>query len=541
MDVVPGVPRPGQASGTRRLQRSGARRRRSELWGHRRGSSSGRLRSSRSALTADGRIAEPQAVTPTIDAMVRIPRRVHRTGGLGGAPVGRGDGPRLRRQPGDRACHRGRGRRARGAGTLPGDAVRRRPGALVGAGSGRAPREVGDLHWSSSSPSNAAGRPPSIRANGNTDVNVLGVLAAHFGHIYCGVYAHVVRAGDITVGDPVVVDPAGARTRGARRARPRPAPRWATVLDRSAPSASVAGLGTGGSARATAQHRVPASTSGCTAPIRAPRPGATTRSRASEERTCGSRCASRTTAGSPRGYTSCARATASVVSGPFGGAVLDDGTRPRAGDHCGHRRHAGAGDPPGLVRRPGSDRGSISSTSSGSAEDLAHWHEVEEAVAVLPDARAHLFLTGRAAVGESATPGRPSPELIRSLLSEPGDTSVHLCGSAGFTNAMRSVVEEAGVARGQHPVRPLLLTTRSGSGTAGPPVARPAPGVLRRRALRHLVRRRRDHAARPRGVLRGARRRELPGRGLRHVRDPVDGDTAYVLDPTGVDSRTAPC
>src|SRR5205085_10380095 len=78
--------------------------------------------------------------------------------------------------------------------------------------------------------------------NGSTDVNVLGVLAAHFGHIYCGVYARVIRAGDIAVGDPLVVDPAASWIPAPDGPVPARAPRWATVLDRSSPSASVAGL-----------------------------------------------------------------------------------------------------------------------------------------------------------------------------------------------------------------------------------------------------------------------------------------------------------
>lgn len=71
---------------------------------------------------------------------------------------------------------------------------------------------VGDCELEVFSPIARCGAPTVDPDSGDQNINVLGILAADFGHECLGVYARVRRAGRVRPGDPVVVGPQRNRT-----------------------------------------------------------------------------------------------------------------------------------------------------------------------------------------------------------------------------------------------------------------------------------------------------------------------------------------
>lgn len=74
-----------------------------------------------------------------------------------------------------------------------------------------------------------------------SDLNIPGLLASRFGHMFCGVYARVVGAGRIAAGEAIEIDPADVvrvEVEGALREWPRAA----TILEKNVESPAVTSL-----------------------------------------------------------------------------------------------------------------------------------------------------------------------------------------------------------------------------------------------------------------------------------------------------------
>jgi len=65
--------------------------------------------------------------------------------------------------------------------------------------------KLGETELEISSPIKRCPTPGVNPATGERDINVTQGIQDHFGHIYCGIYANVVKAGDISTGDKVEI------------------------------------------------------------------------------------------------------------------------------------------------------------------------------------------------------------------------------------------------------------------------------------------------------------------------------------------------
>lgn len=86
------------------------------------------------------------------------------------------------------------------------------------------------------------GRRPTT---GSTEVNVPGILAAHFGHLYCGIYARVGTPGAVRVGERVHVGTPRSLTyasQGLSQAEMASAPRMARVTSVSWPATTATSI-----------------------------------------------------------------------------------------------------------------------------------------------------------------------------------------------------------------------------------------------------------------------------------------------------------
>lgn len=283
-------------------------------------------------------------------------------------------------------------------------------------------------------------------ADAVSDLNVPALLASRFGHMYCGVYARVVVAGDVPPGAPIeVLDEPAAPIEGERGW-----PRSGVVLERREESARTTSfwisdpLGFAPAARPGQHVRV--HLPGAAAPswrcytISATEPG---RLRISVKRD--GRVSSML-------HDEFSPGTELVITGPFGEVTIDPDA---SGDVL--LVSAGAGITPtvAMLRAlDGSARRIRVLHVERSAAELSLWHEVRDACAALPDAEAQLFLTREtptAAASVDATAGRPATDSFAAVLAELDlDTvSAYVCGPAEFTAELRERLAGLGL----HPER----------------------------------------------------------------------------------------
>jgi ferredoxin-NADP reductase/uncharacterized protein YcbX len=306
-------------------------------------------------------------------------------------------------------------------------------------------------------------------ATGVSDLNVPGLLASRFGHMYCGVYARVVSPGSVRVGDPLTpLGAAGSSGSTTRVERPAPFvgepdwPRTGRVVEREpAGSRSVSiwvedPTGLVGSARPGQHLRV--HLPGAKAPgWRAYTVSATAPGRARITVRRDGRISSALHDGFPVG-------TDVVLTGPFGAETLDgDGDQDAERDVV--LVSAGSGITPtaAMLRAlvaSGSTRRVRVLHAERSATDLALWEEVTDSIERLPDAVGRLHLTGTAdasglsdapgAVTAVARAGRPTAEDLRAVVAglDPERVSVFVCGPALFTADARATLVGAGVPAG---------------------------------------------------------------------------------------------
>jgi ferredoxin-NADP reductase/uncharacterized protein YcbX len=303
---------------------------------------------------------------------------------------------------------------------------------------------------------------------GVSDLNVPGLLASRFGHMYCGVYARVVSAGSVRAEDTLtVLGAVGASGSTTRSERPAPFagepewPRTGRVVEREpAGSRSVSiwvedPTGLVGEARPGQHLRV--HLPGAEAPgWRAYTVSATAPGRARITVRRDGRISSALHDGFPVG-------TDIVLTGPFGAQTLDgDGDGDRSVERDVVLVSAGSGITPtaamlrALVASGSTRRVRVLHTER-SAADLALWDEVTDSIARLPDAVARLHLTGTAQASDAASEsgpvtvearaGRPTAEDLRAIVADldPEGVNVFLCGPALFTADARTTLSGAGI------------------------------------------------------------------------------------------------
>ncbi|MEU6146895.1 MOSC domain-containing protein [Streptomyces sp. NPDC047081] len=280
--------------------------------------------------------------------------------------------------------------------------------------------------------------------SGERDLNIPALLASRFGHLYCGVYARVVRGGRIAPGDRLV-DRGRALTEprfAARLAQPG-RPRYAELIRRTEESPTVT----------TFAFRDPAG-SRC-------RPGQHLRVHLADESGPLWRCYTLTGASDTELRISVKRVTGGRVSGhlhdlPTGSRVLlsgpygDELTAPDA------RRPlllavAGIGITPVLPVLRGlldtnPDRPVTVLNVVRTSAETPLWEEVLALLAKLPNATARLHVTDPTdGLPYGAHPGRPTAADLRDLAAD-GTAEAYLCGPQGFVDTVRTALLAAGVA-----------------------------------------------------------------------------------------------
>ncbi len=282
-------------------------------------------------------------------------------------------------------------------------------------------------------------------ASGVSDVNVPGLLASRFGHMYCGVYARVVSAGPVRAGDTLlalddgpVADleaeagwPRTGRIVARENVGERSVSLWIEdpigLLGESDPGQHLRVHVAGEPAPAWRSYTVSA-----TAPGRA-------RITVRRDGRLSSALHERFGTGDEL-----------VVTGPFGDVTLDraagrDVVLLSAGSGItptvAMLRVLATGDPARRVRVLHVERG---------RRDLALWDEAMAACAALPDATATLHLSRpdpADADVAGARPGRPTAAdavaMLRGL--DPADLDVFVCGPALFTAELRAALVGADV------------------------------------------------------------------------------------------------
>jgi ferredoxin-NADP reductase/uncharacterized protein YcbX len=282
---------------------------------------------------------------------------------------------------------------------------------------------------------------------GVPDLNVPGLLASGFGHMFCGVYARVVSPGTMQAGDPlewIDAEPApGRESLGGEQDWPRAA-RIVAREDAGARSTSLwidDPIGRLGAAE----------------------PGQHVRVHLADEPAPNWRCYTISGVDDGRVRITVRRdgriSTALhdrldvgsdlIVTGPFGDTTLrSDVERDIV------LVSAGSGiTPTAAMARALAGTGTARRVRvlhvERTVEDLALWDEVVAACRALPDARATLHLS-RAAAADPAIPaaaGRPSANDVLATLHglDPTAVDVYVCGPALFTAEIRSALADAGV------------------------------------------------------------------------------------------------
>lgn len=286
---------------------------------------------------------------------------------------------------------------------------------------------------------------------GVSDLNVPGLLASRFGHMYCGVYARVVTAGEMSAGDALVpvddhAEPLEADAEWPRTGRivarepagERSESFWiddpAGLLGEARPGQHLRVHLAGEHAPSWRSYTISA-----TAPGRA-------RVTVRRDGRISTAMHGRLTVGDDV-----------VVTGPFGDVTLD---RADGGDLV--LVSAGSGITPtaamlrALASRRSPERIRVLHVER-TAGDVALWDEVSTACGELPDALATLHLSrassgGAGSVaGTAATPGvrvgRPTADDVLATIEgmDPGAVDVFVCGPALFTAEVRSTLTAAGV------------------------------------------------------------------------------------------------
>lgn len=348
------------------------------------------------------------------------------------------------------------------------------------------------------------------------DVNVPALLAAHFGHLCCGVYARVVVGGRLAAGQTLTdAGPAPGAPEQAAEVATAPAvsawPRWALVTDRVRETTTVTSywlrdpLASLRLAPAPGQHlRVhaedahgPLWRSYTISAAEADRVRITVRHAGPDAR-MGAVLDRDATGGSKV-----------LVTGPFGDVTLDPAdTAPVL------LASAGIGITPSVAAlralvAAGSTRPVVVWHIARDRSDLALWDEALEAIRALPGAQAHLFLTragdpteasrcldtqvaaepraeadaqARAGAGGAArvSAGRPSAGEVAAVVRELGAPRLlaHLCGPPGFITDTRATRTRAGVPEAA--VRYEVFTSPRPREQAVPP---PMPGPFRVRFI----------------------------------------------------------
>ncbi|KPI11565.1 MOSC domain containing protein [Actinobacteria bacterium OK074] len=281
--------------------------------------------------------------------------------------------------------------------------------------------------------------------SGERDLNVPGLLATRFGHLYCGVYARVVRGGEIAVGDR-------PRDLGASlRATPSPyadrlaepgRPRYAELVRRTAESPTVTSLvfrDPAGARCRPGQHLRLHLADG-QGPLW--RCYTVTEATATELRVSVKRVAIGRTSTALHALRPGSRV---LLSGPYGAELTTaDTDRPLL------LAAAGIGITPVLpILRALVDTASRRPVTVlnvvRTAAETPLWDEITRLIAKLPDATARLYVTG---------PGEPLPQGART--GRPGDADLrqlaagtrveaYLCGPDPFVDAVRAALRSAGV------------------------------------------------------------------------------------------------
>ncbi|NEC89951.1 MOSC domain-containing protein [Streptomyces sp. SID12501] len=298
-------------------------------------------------------------------------------------------------------------------------------------------------------------RATTVRPGSATrDLNVPALLASRFGHLYCGIYARVVRGGPITVGDRFVDGGPAATVRtpgpgpgpgssryAARLAEPG-RPRYAELIGRTEESPTVT----------TFAFRDPAG-SRC-------RPGQHLRLHLTDENPPLWRCYTITGTGTAELRVSVKRVTDGRMSSrlhelPTGSRVLLSGpygqelTTPDP-----HRplllAVAGIGITPVLpVLRSLLDTTPLRPVTVlnvvRTGAEVPLWDEVVELLAKLPDGTSRLYVTSPGErLPDDARAGRPTAADLRALSAE-GTVEAYLCGPEGFVDSVRTALMAAGV------------------------------------------------------------------------------------------------
>ncbi|MFJ5837250.1 MOSC domain-containing protein [Streptomyces shenzhenensis] len=287
---------------------------------------------------------------------------------------------------------------------------------------------------------------------GVRDLNVPALLASHFGHLYCGVYARVVRGGRIAAGDPFHdLGPGTAQTpqraqREASRYAARLAapgrPRHAELIRRTEESPTVTTLAfrdpAGARCRPGQHLRLHlADEDGPLWRCYTVTGAAATELRISVKRVPGGRMSARLHA--------LRTGSRVLLSGPYGeGLTGPDPRRPLL------LAVAGIGITPVLpilrsLLDTAPQRPVTVLNVVRSAAETPLWDEVTELLAKLPNATACLHVTGPGArPPEGAFAGRPSTGRLRTLAAA-GTVEAYVCGPEGFVDGVRTALLSAGV------------------------------------------------------------------------------------------------
>lgn len=286
---------------------------------------------------------------------------------------------------------------------------------------------------------------------GDADINMPALLALQEGHIFCGMYARVVKHGRIRAGDAIHdLGPAdGAIAAGAANPNP-PAPhdwpRFAEIVSRVDESASTVSL----------WLKDPI------APVRShPKPGQHIRVHFTAE---GSEPAWRSytisgvendlvrisvkNEGRPQGVSTHIHDTSVVgghvlISGPFGRFHLDEDASPLV------LVSAGIGiTPMAAILRALAASGDVTRKvdvlhSARRSDDLALWGELRRLADGLPNVRCRLYLSGAEhPASPDARSGRIGAEAFEDMALE--DAEIFICGPQPFMNDMQVLAQGAG-------------------------------------------------------------------------------------------------
>lgn len=288
------------------------------------------------------------------------------------------------------------------------------------------------------------------------DLNLPALLAGGEGHIYCGVYARVLRAGRVHAGDAITLaDTAGPALAAppadaAHPLAPPPAqwPRYAQVVGRVRESAEVDSFWL----RDPLARLRPAPLPGQHLRVGLPAPDARPYWRsytisAVEDGLLrlSIKNESERDAVSRQLHAGLREGAQLLISGPHGGFHLGPpDLRPLV------LATAGIGITPAvamlraLAAREDRGRPVRVLHVARDAQSLALWNEVRELVDALPEARARLFLSR----GDGARPalraeaGRPGADAFAGLSA---DAQVYVCGPTGFMADVRRWAQDAGV------------------------------------------------------------------------------------------------